>query len=109
MLALARALSLGTLLLVGGSTALSVSMFSNGKNRALPRGTVTVRVTSPPNVPGRKKNLLPGPMPCSWPAVACAPVVSSTGLVFVPPVSTAGWAYTHCHQRAVRLPYLPPS
>lgn len=61
--ALAMAFNCGTLLLVGGSTALSASKLKMGKNSALPSGTVTVRVAAPPKVPVRKKYLFAGPIP----------------------------------------------
>src|SRR6185503_14563379 len=48
-----------------------------------------------------------GPIPLSCPAAPYAPVESSNGLVFVPPTSTAGREYTHCHHVAVRSAYLP--
>src|SRR6478672_13463245 len=84
IIALAIAFNAGTLLLVGGSTALSTSALMIGKNKDLPFGTVTLRVAAPPNVPVRKKYLLAGPIPCSCPLVANSPVVSTIGLVFVP-------------------------
>ena len=64
-----------------------------GKNRALPCGTVTVRVTGPVVVvPARNQT-----GPC-WPTPAKAPLVSLSGLM------SAGMDSAQVHQSAAHWP-----
>ena len=98
------ALQLGHLEVRGGVYSIVGLEVGDREEERLPLGTVTVRVASPPNVPVRKKYLLAGPIPFSWPTAANSPVYRGSGRCSFPETSTAGWAYTHVHQRAVRLP-----